>query len=78
MLEYRREEIGLATNKAIREDGHHIKRLTEQTAAASDLMAILTKEMRNDSKFTKMITFLALLYAPASLAAVSQLRQIES
>ena len=71
MLEYRREEIGLTTGEAIRNDGYHIKRLTEQTAAASDLMAGLTKEMRADSKFIKMITFLALLYAPASLAAVS-------
>ena len=71
MLEYRREEIGLTTGEAIRNDGNHIKRLTEQTAAASDLMAGLTKEMRNDSKFIKMITFIALLYAPASLAAVS-------
>lgn len=71
MLEYRREEIGLITGEAIRNDGHHIKRLTEQTAAASDLMADLTKEMRNDSKFIKMITFLALLYVPASLVAVS-------
>ena len=71
MLEYRREEIGLSTNKAIRDDGHHIKRLTEQTATASDLVVDLTKEMRNDSKFIKIITFLALLYAPASLVAVS-------
>lgn len=73
MLEYRREEINLMTSVAIRNDGHQIKQLTEQTATASDLMTSLTREMRSDSKFIKTITFLALLYTPASLAAVSRL-----
>ena len=71
MLEYRREEVGLTTGEATRSESHQIKVLAEQTAATSDLIADLTKEMLNDSRFIKIITFLALLYAPASLAAVS-------
>ncbi len=71
MLEHRREEIGLTTSETIRNDDHHIKRLTKQTTAASDLMTDLTKKMRNDSKFIKMITFLTLLYASASLTVIS-------
>ena len=71
MLEYRHEAIALSTNRAIRDDGSHVKRLTEQMADASDTMADLTRELRKDSKFIRTITFLALLYAPASLAAVS-------
>ena len=71
MLEYRREEISLTTSIAIRNDSHQIKQLTEQTVTAGDVTTNLTRDMRNDSKFIKILTFLALLYTPASLAAVS-------
>ena len=73
MLEYRREELSLITRVAIRDDGHQIRQLTKQAATASDLTTVLTRDMCKDSKFIKIITFLALLYAPASLAAVSWL-----
>ena len=71
MLEYRHGETSLATNAAICDNGNQIKKLTEQAATESDLMIVLTKGMHNDAKFIKMLTFLALLYTPASLAAVS-------
>ena len=74
ILEYRRGEMTLTANVAIRNDGHQIKQLTQQTVTAGDLMTSLTGEMRNDSKFIKILTFLALLYTPASLAAVRRLR----
>ncbi|ERF72672.1 hypothetical protein EPUS_09491 [Endocarpon pusillum Z07020] len=67
---HRHEEISLTTSVAIRNDGSQIRKLTEQATTASNLMTGLTRKMRNDSKFMKIITFLALLYAPASLAAV--------
>ena len=73
MLKHRREEISLTTSVAICNDGHQIRQLAEQTATASNFMTDLTREMHKDSKFIKIITFLALLYAPASLAAVSSL-----
>lgn len=71
MLEHRREEISLTTSAAIQIDGHQIRQLTERTATAGDSMMSLTREMGNDSKVIKIITFLALLYTPASLVAVS-------
>lgn len=71
MLEHRREEINLTTNVAICNDDHQIRQLAEQAAATSNFMTDLTKEMHNDSKSIKIITFLAFFYASASLAAVS-------
>ena len=71
MLQHRREEISLKTNVAICNDGHQIRQLAEQATTANNFVTDLTKEMHTDSKFIKIITFLTLLYAPASLAAVS-------
>ncbi|MCJ1436520.1 hypothetical protein MMC27_005899 [Xylographa pallens] len=71
ILAYRHEETSLATSTAICNNGDQIKKLTEQAATESDLMIVLTRGMHNDSKLIKILTFLALLYTPASLAAVS-------
>ena len=71
MLEYRHEESNLATTRAIQVNEDQIKRLAEQAATGNELMLTLTEGMRADSRTVKVFTLLALLYAPASLAAVS-------
>ena len=71
ILEYRYGERSLTTSLAIHTDGHQVKQLTERAVSESDIIRTLTRDMHDDSRFIKILTFLAFLYTPASLAAVS-------
>ena len=44
--------------------------LTEHAVTESVFMTTMTKEIQKDSKFIKLLTFIAILYSPASLMAV--------
>jgi len=80
ILEYRRDEKSIETSLSIKDNGDQIKRLTEHTLVQSSLITQFTREMHEDSKFVKIVTFLALLYTPASLIATvfsSNLIQIQ-
>jgi len=73
MLEYRNDELSIRTNTAIKTNGDQLRTITEHAAAANDSMTTLTTDIHSDSKFIKILTFIAMLYTPASLIAVSNL-----
>jgi hypothetical protein len=73
MLEYRNDELKIRMNAAIRDNGDQLRALTEQVVAENDSMKYLTQELYDDSKLIKILTFIAILYTPASLIAVSTL-----
>ena len=56
---------------AIHTNGHQVKELMEQAVIESDMIRTLTKDMHDDLRFIKILTFQAFLYTPALLAAVS-------
>ena len=72
MLEYRNDELNIWTNTSIRNNGDQLRAITEQAVARNDFMATLTTDIHTDSKFIKTLTFIAMLYAPVSLIAVSK------
>ncbi len=59
------------TNEGIHNNGEVVKRLTITARNESEAIHRLTEEARRDSRFVKILTFVALLYLPASLMAVS-------
>ena len=70
ILEYRNDELQIQTNKAIQYNGDQLKALTQAASADNGFMTKLTYEIQNDSKFIKILTTIAMFYAPASLIAV--------
>ena len=56
---------------AIQNNGQQLRAITEHAVTANESMAKMTTDIQNDSKFIKILTFIALLYMPASLMAVS-------
>jgi len=71
MLEYRHDELKIRTNNSIHSSGEQLRRITEHAVTGNDFMTRLTADIHKDSKFIKIITFIALLYTPVSLIAVS-------
>jgi len=71
LLEYRNDESNIQTNIAIKFNGERLGMITEQSMATNEAMTHLTRDLHKDSKFIKVLTFIAILYTPASLVAVS-------
>jgi hypothetical protein len=71
MLEYRNDELNIRTNTSIQNNGDQLREITEQAFARNDLMATLTTDIHTDSKSIKTLTFIAMIYTPISLMAVS-------
>lgn len=70
VLEYRNDELQIQTSRAIQYNGDQLKALSQAASAENGFMTRLTYEIQNDSKFIKILTTIAMLYAPASLMAV--------
>jgi hypothetical protein len=62
------------TNEGIRDNGEVMKQLTIAANSENEVLGYLAKESHRDSRFVKILTFVALLYLPASLIAVIPLR----
>lgn len=58
----------------IKYNGQNLRALTEQGFAANESMASIATDFQNDSELVKILTFIAMLYTPASLMAVSDLK----
>jgi hypothetical protein len=58
----------------IKNNGHQLRTLAENSIATNDAMTTMTADIHSDSKFIKVLTFITVLYTPASLIAVSQLQ----
>ena len=59
------------TNEGIYKNGEVVTRLTMTARTETEAINRLTKESLRDSRFIKILTFIALLYLPASLIAVA-------
>lgn len=77
ILQFRNEEVIAQTSESIKQtnaDIHHSTLVTNRLATASneknETIARLTEEARRDSKSLKILTFVAMLYLPATLMAV--------
>ncbi|KAL8677818.1 MAG: hypothetical protein Q9186_005798 [Xanthomendoza sp. 1 TL-2023] len=70
ILRYRNHEVQIRTNTAIEANGTILRALTGQARAESGFITRLTADINNDSKFIKLLTFLTLMYTPASLVAL--------
>jgi hypothetical protein len=70
ILSYRNCESSIRTAVATQLDAQQVKVLTGKLVSESDSMQKITNEMRKDSRFIKILTFITMLYAPTSLAAV--------
>jgi hypothetical protein len=55
----------------IKNNGEQLRIMTEHSMEINESMTHLTTDIHNDSKFVKVLTFIAVLYTPASLVAVS-------
>jgi hypothetical protein len=55
----------------IKNNGEQLRIMTEHSMETNESMTHLTTDIHNDSKFVKVLTFIAVLYTPASLVAVS-------
>ena len=64
ILNYRNEEMLVKSNDAMRE-------IALATKAENELMSALIGKSQRDSYTVKVLTYVALLYLPASLVAVS-------
>jgi len=71
MLEYRNDQMSIRTSTEIKNNGIQLRTITEHAATSNDAMTTLTTDIHSDSKFIKILTFIAMLYTPASLVAVS-------
>ena len=76
ILHYRNHELQLQINTAAEASGKQLTVLTEQARAENESMTRLTADIQNDSNFIKLLTFLTVLYAPASLVAVSHFARL--
>jgi len=56
---------------AIKNNSEQLRIMTEHSMETNESMTHLTEDIHNDSKFVKMLTFIAVVYTPASLVAVS-------
>jgi hypothetical protein len=59
---------------AINNNSERLRIMTEQSMTTNESMNYLTRDIHNDSKFIKVLTFIAILYTPASLVAVRILK----
>ena len=59
------------TNQAIHQNGVAIEKLTAASIRENKIIAQLTERAWQDSRSVKNLTFIAMLYLPASLIAVS-------
>lgn len=73
MLAYRNDESTIQTNLAIKNNGEQLRVMAEQSMETNESMTHLTTDIHTDSKFVKVLTFIAVLYTPASLVAVGYL-----
>ncbi len=79
ILKYRNSEtIGKTnqtintTNQAIHQNGLAIRELTVASIRENEIIAQLTERAWRDSRSVRILTFIALLYLPATLIAVSE------
>ena len=77
ILQFRNEEVIAQTSESIKQtnaDIHHSALVTNRLATASneknETIARLTEEARRESRSLKVLTFVAMLYLPATLMAV--------
>jgi Mg2+ and Co2+ transporter CorA len=58
------------TNQLIRQNGETISQLASSSFSETKAIARLTEDSQRDARSVKILTFVAMLYLPASLVAV--------
>lgn len=71
VLQFRNDEALTKSNTIMQHNSRVLTDLGTSAREENKAMIVLTKQGRQDSKFMKILTFIAMLYLPASLVAVS-------
>lgn len=69
ILKYRNDEIAQVTTNAIHENGRILTKLVSLQNQNASAVSDLTMKAQKDTRSTKMLTFVASLYLPATLVA---------
>lgn len=73
ILNYRNEDMLVKSNDALRKSGDAMREIALAAKAENELMSALLGKSQRDSRTVKVLTYIALIYLPASLVAVSGL-----
>ena len=71
MLQFRHEEAITKINAVMQHNSQVLAEIATVSKKDNAAIMMLTKQARRDARSTKILTFIALLYLPASLVAVS-------
>jgi hypothetical protein len=70
-LEYRNDELIIWNSKAMHKSSESMREIAMAAKAENRAVALLLAKAQKDSRTVKILTFVAMLYLPASLIAVS-------
>lgn len=70
VLQFRNDEALAQSNTIMQHNSRVLSELGSSSREENKAMIVLTKQGRQDSRFMKILTFIAMLYLPASLVAV--------
>lgn len=71
MLQFRNAEEFTRSNNMVQHNSYVLTELGKAAKQENGAIMKLTEKGRSDSRSTKILTFIAMLYLPASLVAVS-------
>lgn len=73
ILNYRNEDMLVKSNDALRRSSDAMREIALAAKAENERMSTLLGKSQRDSHTVKVLTYIALIYLPASLVAVSGL-----
>lgn len=71
ILNYRNEDMLVKSNDALRKSSDAMREIALAAKAENELISALISRSQKDSHTVKILTYIALIYLPASLVAVS-------
>ena len=70
ILNYRNEDMLVKSNDALRKSSEATREIALAAKAENELISALIRKSQRDSHTVKVLTYIALIYLPASLIAV--------
>lgn len=70
ILEFRNDELLIKNSEELRRSSESAREIATAAKAEQETVALILARAQNDSSLVKILTFVALLYLPASLIAV--------
>lgn len=72
ILEYRNDELLIKNSEELHRSSESAREIATAAKAEQEAVALIFAKAQKDSSLVKILTFVAMLYLPASLIAVSQ------